>query len=76
MGVEFVAHDGEEPGLEVRAGAELLRVAPEDDVCLLEDVVGGVGIADQGEDVGEEPPLVLSHEADEVVRIPAAFRHQ
>src|SRR4030095_12442064 len=41
-------------------------VAPEDDVGFLEDVVGRVGVAEEREDVGEQPPLMLGHQPDEL----------
>src|SRR4030095_835400 len=58
----------ERPGLEVGAGTELGAVAPQDDVRLLQDVVGRVGGAEEREDVREEPALMLGHQAHELVR--------
>jgi hypothetical protein len=54
---EFEKRDTERPGLEVRAGFELRGLLAQDHVRLLEQVVGGVSVEHERDDVPAEPSL-------------------
>jgi uncharacterized protein YjbJ (UPF0337 family) len=66
VGVESVAHDGEQPPLEIRAGGELGLLVERREDSVLNEIVGGLALAAkearEGAEVRKQPhDVVLNH---------------
>jgi len=66
-GEHLVPGDAVGPGGKRLCGKGFVHLVPEDDVGFLEHIVGGVGRAEQGEDVGIEPILMTGEASNELV---------